>query len=248
MSRRSAVLFPLYIYPLPGAWEPLHQAASVHPDLNFVVIINPHNGPGSAAMPDASYARELPKLNARPNVSTVGYIRINYCKRDLSEVYRDISTYAGWSKDDRFLGRAVDGIFVDETPNLYTEEVAVYLNNINQRIKAAIGIMGDRLCIHNPGTCPDPELTVPGPDITTVAEESFEQYRSSALQERLSALLRYDRERCAFIVHSVPRDAIKPLVKELRQRGMYLFVTANCEDYYVRFGSCWGDFVEAMAL
>ncbi|KAH8672539.1 Spherulation-specific family 4 [Tricladium varicosporioides] len=246
MSPKSAILLPLYIYPLPGAWEPLYQAISAHPDVNFIVIVNPHNGPGSSLLPDASYTRELPKLNARPNVSTIGYIRIDYCKRDLSEVDRDISTYAGWSKDSSISGCSVDGIFVDEAPNIYSEDVAMYLNYVTQRVKATNGIMGTRLCIHNPGTCPDPELTVPGPDITAVVEESFEHYQALALQERLSMLLRYDRSRCAFIVHSVPEDAVKPLVQELRKRGMYLFVTNLHTNYYVQFGSCWGDFVKAM--
>jgi hypothetical protein len=48
------------------------------------------------------------------------------------------------------------------------------------------------------------------------------------------------------MVHSVPGDDVKPLVKDLRERGEYIFVTDNCEDYYVKFGQYWTDFVEAM--
>jgi spherulation-specific family 4 protein len=99
--------------------------------------------------------------------------------------------------------------------------------------------------IHNPGTPPDTDLAKPGPDITTVLEESFAQWQSSAVQERLQ-MVPYERARCAYMVHSVPKVAIKELVKELRHRGKYLFVTDLFENYYARFGSCWKDFVDAM--
>jgi hypothetical protein len=100
--------------------------------------------------------------------------------------------------------------------------------------------------IHNPGTPPDAGLASPGPDITTVVEESYAQYRSATLQERLASILPYERARCSYMVHSVPRGQIGRLVAELRHRGEYLFVTELCEDYYVRFGASWEEFCGAM--
>ena len=35
------------------------------------------------------------------------------------------------------------------------------------------------------------------------------------------------------------------LVRELRYRGAYLFVTSLVDDFYESFGKCWTDFVEA---
>jgi hypothetical protein len=102
--------------------------------------------------------------------------------------------------------------------------------------------------IHNPGTVPDPELANPGPDITTIVEESYENYQSSPLQERLSSLLRYDRNRCAYMVHSVPHEKMQSLVNELRYHGKYLFVTDLNKNYYTRFGSSWKRFIEAMQM
>jgi hypothetical protein len=78
-------------------------------------------------------------------------------------------------------------------------------------------------------------------------EESYAQYQSAALQEQLS-YLHYDRSRCGYIVHSVPGDEVKRLVHDLRLRGEYLFVTDLCENYYIRFGSSWSDFIEAMQM
>ena len=101
--------------------------------------------------------------------------------------------------------------------------------------------------IHNPGTVPDAGFANPGPDVTAVLEEGYAQYQLATVQERLSTL-HYDRSRCAYIVHSVPCDEVKRLVHELRHRGEYLFVTDLRENYYVRFGSSWSDFTEAMQL
>jgi hypothetical protein len=99
--------------------------------------------------------------------------------------------------------------------------------------------------IHNPGTPPDTDLAKPGPDVTTVLEESFASWQSAVVQERLQTVP-YGRARCAYMVHSVPKIAIRDLVQELRHRGKYLFVTDLFENYYVGFGSCWKDFVDAM--
>lgn len=121
---------------------------SNHPDLYFVVILNPHNGPGAADFPDTNYAREIPRLNAYANVCKVGYVRINYCKRAMAEVCRDIGTYAGWAGDDARSGLAVQGIFFDETPNLYSASVATYLNTIDQVVKETLGI--ERLVSKSP--------------------------------------------------------------------------------------------------
>lgn len=84
--------------------------------------------------------------------------------------------------------------------------------------------------------------------MTAVVEESYRKFKSVELQERLFSLLRYDRSRCCYIVHSVPRNEIKQLVLELRHRGQYLFVTELRERYYEKFGSSWDDFVEAMQM
>lgn len=101
--------------------------------------------------------------------------------------------------------------------------------------------------VHNPGTVPDRELANPGPDITAVVEESFSAYESEELQRRVASLLCYDRGRCSFIVHSVPREHIQQLTKQLRWRGQYLFVTDLDENYYSRFGASWAEFCDTMA-
>lgn len=128
---------------------PDNSSISAYPTVTFVVIINPHNGPGASSQPDAAYSREIGQLNSLPNVRLVGYVRINYCERDLAEVHEDVNKYAGWStltsSDSAQMSLAVHGIFFDETPNLYTEERANYLGDVTKLVKNSSGILGDRV-------------------------------------------------------------------------------------------------------
>jgi hypothetical protein len=110
-----------------------------------VVIVNPHDGPGMSDPFDANYAREIPRLNALSTVTTLGYVKTNYGKRPLNEVETDIEAYAGWAKHFETSDLGVKGIFFDETPNLYDAEKEAYLNDIDQTVKKAQGIQGQRL-------------------------------------------------------------------------------------------------------
>jgi hypothetical protein len=118
---------------------------SSYPTINFLVIVNPNSGPGGIPLPSHDYVREVPKLNAPPNVVTVGYIRIDYCCKPLTEVYEEIDTYAGWAKASGNPGLYLEGILLDETPNHYTAERAEYLEAVRQHVKGAGGLQGDRL-------------------------------------------------------------------------------------------------------
>lgn len=109
------------------------------------MILNPNSGPGDIAVANKDYTREIPKLNAYANVVTVGYIRIDYCRRPLSEVCAEIDTYAAWAAEYEKTGLGVGGILLDETPNHYTAQRAEYLDAVRQHIKATPGIQGDRL-------------------------------------------------------------------------------------------------------
>jgi hypothetical protein len=119
-------------------------SVAVHPDLEFLVVINPNSGPGAAPWwPNEDYIREIPRLNALPNVTTLGYVRATYCKRDLKDVLEDIETYAERGRIHK--GLRVNGIFVDETVNLYSKEAKAYLDAIDRKVEDSIGVDGSRL-------------------------------------------------------------------------------------------------------
>jgi spherulation-specific family 4 protein len=107
------------------------------------VIINPDSGPGGKPLPGHDYVREVPRLNAFDNVVMVGYVRIHYCNKPISETKDEIDIYAGWAAHDPALG--LQGILLDETPNHYLAERAEYLEALRQHIKATEGLAGDRL-------------------------------------------------------------------------------------------------------
>lgn len=137
------ILLPLYIYPTPTAWEPLYSAADSHPELDFLAVVNPGNGPGPDILPDANYIEALARLTALPNVRLIGYVHCSYGNRLLDELVADVSAYRGWTEaaarrddgkvccscvpkhqsPDRTTADVglktifVDGIFIDEVPS-----------------------------------------------------------------------------------------------------------------------------------
>lgn len=71
----------------------------------------------------------------------VGYVRAMYCTRPSSDVSADVSTYAGGASAH---GLVMQGIFLDETVNLYSPEVKRYLAGIDTAIKSTDGFGGNR--------------------------------------------------------------------------------------------------------
>lgn len=96
-TNKPFVLVPLYIYPFPTAWEPLYVAADSHPELDFLVVVNPNSGPGAGVLPDANYIEALARLTAAPNVKVIGYVHCSYGKRLLDELVAEVSAYRGWT-------------------------------------------------------------------------------------------------------------------------------------------------------
>ncbi|KAF2108083.1 Spherulation-specific family 4 [Lophiotrema nucula] len=244
---KSTILLPLYIYPDEGAWKPLYDAVSAIEDLQSIVIVNPNSGPGSEPWwPNADYVREVAKLNALPNVRVVGYVATTYCQRPIEDVLKDIEKYAERSSDLATVGCGVEGIFFDETTNVYSEEVKTYLDAISEGVKASDGILGDKLVIHNPGTAVDARLAQPGPDVTVTVETSFKVFQTKDYQRWLGSSP-YDRESSCYMVHSAPLERVEDLVQELRPRAGFLFVTSRKKDFYQNFRPSWRKFVAAMA-
>lgn len=105
-TTRPFVLVPLYIYPAPQAWAPLYEAAAAHPDLDFLVVVNPANGPGAGSLPDANYVEALARLTAARNVRVIGYVHCSYGKRLAEDVVADVEAYGRWEGE---MGRVREG-------------------------------------------------------------------------------------------------------------------------------------------
>lgn len=116
---------------------------SAHPDVNFTVVINPGNGPGPDALPDANYTSEVPKLASFENVRLLGYVYTSYGKRNVSAIRKDIQTYADWPTNSSNPNLAVRGIFFDETPQQYDAQTFSYLEGLTDFVKDLKGLGPD---------------------------------------------------------------------------------------------------------
>ncbi|KAK4218509.1 cell surface protein [Rhypophila decipiens] len=265
---KPCVVMPLYIYPLPGkdSWQPLYDAIAAHPQVDFLIVVNPNSGPGEEPLPSTDYMREVPKLNAFPNVTTVGYIAITWARKSLDDVKKEIDRYAGWDQkacqDLEIEGLYLEGIYLDETPNHVSEHAKSYLKELTGYVKGLEGLRGERLVIHNPGTPPEGPLSAFGsPDLVCVSEEPHHRYIHSEVQSRIETYS-LPHDKTLFQVSGVPLGHVAATTKRILARSAaqgssaagngartarYIFVTDLEKDFYESFGESWGCFVRTVA-
>ncbi|KAH8658161.1 Spherulation-specific family 4-domain-containing protein [Xylariales sp. PMI_506] len=116
----TGVLLPLYVYPAavyaggPANWDPVLDAITANPDLEWLVVVNPGSGPDAPTEPEVNYIDGVAALNAYSNVKTIGYVHTSYATADLSVLGSNITSWKSW---DTYTAAdiAVDGIFFDES-------------------------------------------------------------------------------------------------------------------------------------
>lgn len=199
-AEQPVVLIPLYIYPLEGAWEPLFTVARAFPDVLFVTVVNPCNGPGPDALPDASYVAVLNTLNAIPNIRPVGYVHCTYGKRPIADVLHDVDVYRGWNDTFR-----LEGIFVDETPS--DRGTVGYLDAISDHTKSTWQTCLGRqaFVIYNPGVVVDRAFFRKS-DWVVVFEQSEHHWKTRDIQASLNSLPPELRHKAVAMVHSLSGD------------------------------------------
>ncbi|KAI6760293.1 hypothetical protein HG530_009153 [Fusarium avenaceum] len=209
------LVVPLYIYPSPGAWEPLFQAARDSPSVSFIVVVNPCNGPGVEALPDSNYRNVLAQLSTFPNIQVLGYVYCSYGTRPIADVQKDISIYSGWN-----LQFKMNGIFFDEVPSTEGDldlmtSLAHFSRSIWNQSTGQSGIL-----VYNPGVAVG-EGFYRGVDLVVAFEQSEHQWQSWYLHQDNPIHL---RNKNVAIVHSCSGDA-KVLAREMvkmRLGGLYL--------------------------
>ncbi|KAJ5124425.1 uncharacterized protein N7515_008250 [Penicillium bovifimosum] len=250
MGPKAKVFVPLYVYPAPEAWTPLENVISAHPDVNFTVVINPGNGPGPLALPDANYTREIPRLTAYQNVRLLGYVYTSYAKRNVSAVRQDIQTYADWPTNSSNPNLAVRGIFFDETPQQYDAQTFTYLKGLTDFVKDLDGLGPDRFVVHNPGAVPDSRYLATA-DSTVVFEAAYATFQERQGAKLFTSIADSNRTQLCAIVHSVPETvegkSLRGLVKQVRKVADEVYITHLDTNYYASFGSKWTEFVDLMA-
>ena len=137
-DRGCGVIIPYYVYPNPEDYEKIISASTRSGGVEFIVIVNPMNGPGRE--PDENYRRMIAAFK-RANITVVGYLYTRYTRRPLSKVLADIDRYGSWYSQ-------LDGIFVDEFPDTFSEKTLDYYGKIREHARQA----GFQLVVANPGT------------------------------------------------------------------------------------------------
>ncbi|OGE54242.1 hypothetical protein PENARI_c006G11731 [Penicillium arizonense] len=250
MGPKAKVFVPLYVYPAPGAWTPLENVISAHPDVNFTVVINPGNGPGPDSLPDANYTREIPVLSSYANVRLLGYVYTSYAKRNVSAIRNDIQTYADWQTNSSNPNLAVQGIFFDETPQQYDAQTLTYLQGLTDFVKDLEGLGPDKFVVHNPGAVPDSRYLATA-DSTVVFEAAYSTFQERQGAKLFTSIQDSNRSQLCAIVHSVPETiegkSLRGLVKEVRRVADEVYITHLSTDYYASFGQKMNEFVGLMA-
>ncbi|ORY81848.1 Spherulation-specific family 4-domain-containing protein [Leucosporidium creatinivorum] len=150
----TSYLLPLYFWPNEDGtcWSDVTSVAAAHPDLSWVIIINPESGPStvSAIQPILDCIPQL--RSAIPSAKLVGYVSTRYGERASSDVEADIDTYATWGTVKTTNGSLVgllDGLFADEMSS-DGSDVSLYASYASY----ARDKLGD-LVVMNPGTSAD---------------------------------------------------------------------------------------------
>ncbi|KAF1937436.1 hypothetical protein EJ02DRAFT_476835 [Clathrospora elynae] len=239
-----SILLPLYVYPSAGAWDPLYAAAKAHQNVDFTVVLNPCSGPCMGSLPDELYLEEVPKLQAYPNIRTLGYVATNYTDKDIESVLAEINTYDNWQKLTGITKMRVDGIFLDETPSTYDPDSYEYLKIAGQAVRQCTSFNGGFVA-HNPGLI-SPEILnsktvlqesyLNLTDMTVVFEETFENWLDKDTLDPLQEH-KIRRSKLAVILHSVPNlsnQVLEFVVDQVEETADWLYLTnvTETDQYY----------------
>lgn len=95
-------------------------------------------GDGNGTSLNADYQEALPNLTGRSNIITVGYVGTNMGSRNITDVANDINSYGSLEE----INLAIDGIFFDQTPTIFTNDSLNYMTELDTFVKQHPGFNG----------------------------------------------------------------------------------------------------------
>lgn len=187
-------------------------------DVPTLVVLNPANGPGSAA--DANYQNFIKLLRAAGG-KVLGYVATGYGTRPETEVQADINLWR-----TLYAAPSVDGIFIDEMPwdlgpgGTGTDWVQLY-----QRYNAYCHSFGYYPVVANPGTNQRPEwFATPTADIIIVHEDATWPTEASMMGNYVGGHADYSYTKRAALVYNQPTLST-PNLNTLRKYTQWVYVT-----------------------
>ncbi|PLN85497.1 hypothetical protein BDW42DRAFT_149726 [Aspergillus taichungensis] len=199
------VIIPAYAYPTDGAWTPLENLITAHPNVHFTVIINPDSGPGANSLPDENFRAAVPKLAAHGNTRVIGYVSTVQGNRGISDVEEEIKRYAGWPSASGDKAFAVKGIFLDEAPTGDGGAAVSYYQQLASLIKQSEGLGPDNYVVTNPGAVPDAAYFGLA-DSTVIFESPYNEFQKLLSSDMFDKIKGTDLSKFSSIVYSIPED------------------------------------------
>lgn len=167
---RTNILIPLYVYPVPGAWDHLYAAIEKYPSLEFQVVLNPSSGPGLSSVGfDSNWINATTVINSYPNIRTFGYVHLLRGDEPAQNIEANITQWASWNSYNQ-ANISIHGIFFDETPDNDT----VYMQNITDFAHSKLGPSSQ--IIFNPGKAVYDDLYFTMADHVIVSEVTASTY------------------------------------------------------------------------
>ncbi|KAB5546971.1 Spherulation-specific family 4 [Coniochaeta sp. 2T2.1] len=233
------IFVPLYIYPTETSWQPLLAAAAKHPQLFFKVVVNPKNGPGPEALPDANYVTGLRALASLANVCVLGYIHCSWGERDQAELENDIMVYAGWTV--RSPGIRIDGIFIDESPA--NAALVGYVAATARFVRKTFA--NPATVVYNPGVVVHVAF-YQAADFIVIFENRASEWPSDFVQSNLSKLGPELRRKSIVIAHSCASQGLqlklgRRLFQEYRIPGQLVTTQAGYASWCPYWESYWDE-------
>ncbi|KAF7155371.1 hypothetical protein CNMCM5623_007442 [Aspergillus felis] len=244
-ASKGNIMIPWYLYPADGAWTPMEELISSNPDVQFTIIINPDNGPGSATLPDENFLAAVPRLTAYSNALVIGYVRTGKGTRDIADVEKEINTYAGWPSASGNSSFAVHGIFLDEASSDYDATAVTYYEQLASLIRGSKGLGPNNHVVTNPGTVPNAAyLSIP--DATVIFESPYSEFVQALSSGQFQAIKGQDTSRFASMVYDVPATVdLSTLLSQLRSISSQTYLS-NLNTYQA-FDSIWTKVVSLLS-
>ena len=212
------IILPLYLYPgdAGSAWADIYAAINAHPDVEWLIVINPDSGPGTQLYPsDPNIIAGIAKIEGYPNVRTVGYVDTAHGQRDVSAVDAEVDVYAKWATySDANI--TIGGIYFDDVSSEATESTYSYYQTLAAHTRSSMPSSATRV-VFNPGYRAPTQL-FSYCDTMIEFEDSFANYQS---QDILQQIPNEFRNQSALQIYSTPEDVdLTGLTGSMTQAGV----------------------------
>ncbi|KAF7887921.1 uncharacterized protein EAF01_011075 [Botrytis porri] len=233
-----SILLPLYIYPLPFAWNWLLTTIPLYPSITYTLVINPSTGPGAFnSFPDSVYIDAIASLNAFDNVKLLGYVDTAYMHRSVEDVLAEVETYNHWQANPS-KNIHMHGIFFDDCVSNWNSSTAQFMSAI-----ATFTHQANLSVTFNPGVLADPAFFSLADNILMIEDT----YNNSEALPSIESIPPDKRSKSSVIFHQFPGSAADQsiFVGEILKKGIdSLYITTKD---YISPSDLWTQFLAAVS-